>query len=47
MDLPLLVRRRLEDAGIQASDDDIQRVINRVGDVNDGTRIEPGVHPDR
>jgi len=47
LDLPLLVRRRLEDAGIQASDNDIQRVINRVGNANDGTRIEPGVHPDR
>ena len=47
MDLPLLVRRRLEDAGIQASDEDIQRVVDRVGNVNDGTRIEPGAHPDR
>lgn len=47
MDLPLLVRRRLEDAGIQASDDDIQRVVDRVGDVNDVTRVEPGVHTDR
>jgi hypothetical protein len=47
MDLPLLVRRRLEDAGIQASDEDIQRVVARVGDVNDGTRVEPGAHPER
>ena len=47
MDLPLLVRRRLEDAGITASDDDIQRVVARVGDVDDGTRVQPGVHPER
>ena len=43
----LLVRRRLEDAGISASDDDIQRVVDRVGNVGDGTRIEPGAHPER
>ncbi|HEX5860043.1 MAG TPA: hypothetical protein VFY91_18185 [Microbacterium sp.] len=47
MDLPLLVRRRLEDSGIPASDDDIRRIVARVGDVNDGTRSEPGVHPER
>ncbi|HWI31389.1 MAG TPA: hypothetical protein VNT50_07845 [Microbacterium sp.] len=58
-DVALLVRRRLEDAGIPATDDDISRIVARVvavdgvnvdgvavGDADDVTRIQPGVHPE-
>lgn len=46
-DVELLVRRRLEDAGIPATDDDVARIVTQVSDAGDGTRPHPGVHPDR